>query len=107
MTASGSPVSRAECLFTMRSKIDANLRSILLTLASVSRSAIQRASRANAVIASISDALYIDGCLSETKVSADCIADPGGGPPGSAGPIVGKVGCRIFNDGNCRIFYRR
>ncbi len=79
MTASGSPVSRAECLFTMRSKIDANLRSILLTLASVSRSAIQRASRANAVIASISDALYIDGCLSETKVSADCIADPGVG----------------------------
>jgi hypothetical protein len=57
----------------MRSKIDANLRSILLTLASSSRSAIQRASRANAVIASISDALYIDSCLGETKAPADCI----------------------------------
>jgi len=57
----------------MRSKIDANLRSVFLTLASASRRAIPRASRANSVIASISDALYIDCCLSETKAPADRI----------------------------------
>ena len=66
---------QADCLFAMCSKIEASLQSIMQTLASVSRSAIQRASRTNANIASISGALYIDNCLAETKAPAECIDD--------------------------------
>jgi hypothetical protein len=77
----------------MRSKIDANLRSTLLTLASASRSAIQRASRANAVIASISDALYIDNRLSETTAAADCIGGNLERAQSFAERIVLKIGC--------------
>jgi hypothetical protein len=66
---------QTDCLCAMCSKIEANLWSIKQTLASVSRSAIQRASRTNTNIASISGALYIDNCLGETKAPAEYIDD--------------------------------